>query len=76
MIIKGASVFTEDGRFTEKDIYIDGEYFTDDCKSVDCRDAKCIDGEVINAGNCYAIPGLVDIHLHGCDGVDFQDSCL
>ena len=73
MIIKGASVFMEDGRFTEKDIYIDGEYFTDDCKSVDCRDAKCIDGEVINAGNCYAIPGLVDIHLHGCDGVDFCD---
>ena len=29
---------------------------------------KVIDGE-----GCYAIPGLIDVHLHGCVGADFCD---
>lgn len=68
MIIKNASVFTEDGRFIKKDIFVDGEYFSDSCQNGGCQNAKIID-----ASSCYAIPGLVDIHLHGCDGVDFCD---
>nr|WP_026656983.1 hypothetical protein [Butyrivibrio sp. AE3003] len=68
MIIKNASAFTEDGRFIKKDIFVDGEYFSDSCQNGGCQNAKIID-----ASSCYAIPGLVDIHLHGCDGVDFCD---
>ena len=73
MIIKNASVFTEEGRFTKKDIYVDGERFSDGCPSGDSREGKRSDSEIIDASSCYAIPGLVDIHLHGCDGVDFCD---
>ena len=62
MIIRNASVYTEDGHFSEKDVCIEGKFFTDN--------SSCGD-EVIDAGSCYAIPGLVDIHIHGCDGVDF-----
>ncbi len=29
---------------------------------------KIIDGE-----DCYAIPGLIDMHFHGCMGYDFCD---
>ncbi|SFU69576.1 N-acetylglucosamine-6-phosphate deacetylase [Butyrivibrio sp. M55] len=71
MIIKNASVFTEDGRFIKKDIFVDGEYFSDSCQNGGCQNAKIID-----ASSCYAIPGLVDIHLHGCDGVDFCDGTI
>lgn len=60
MIIKNADVFTEDGVFTSKDVYIDGTLF-----------AESAEGEVIDATGCYAIPGLVDIHFHGCVGQDF-----
>ncbi len=62
MIIKNADVFTEEGVFTSKDIYIDGSLFV-----------ESLDGEqeVIDATDCYAIPGLVDVHFHGCVGQDF-----
>lgn len=66
MIIKNASVYTEDGIFLDKDIYIAGDCFTD-CKE------KADDSQVIDASGCYAIPGLTDIHFHGCMGYDFCD---
>ena len=62
MIIKNADVFTEDGIFTSKDVYIDGELFS-----------ETAEGEVIDGTGCYAIPGLVDIHFHACVGHDFCD---
>ena len=66
MIIKNASIYTEDGIFLDKDIYIAGDCFTD-CKE------EANDSQVIDASGCYAIPGLTDIHFHGCMGYDFCD---
>lgn len=62
MIIQNASVFEPDGCFTQRDLIID-----------DDRIVAAGSGEVINAANCYAIPGLIDIHFHGCMGYDFCD---
>lgn len=66
MIIRNASVYTEDGIFVEKDIYIADGHFVD-------REDKVTDTQVISASGCYAIPGLTDIHFHGCMGFDFCD---
>lgn len=66
MIIRNASVYTEDGIFVQKDIYIENGRFVD---SAD----KVTDGQEISAEGCYAIPGLTDIHFHGCMGFDFCD---
>ena len=66
MIIKNASVYTEDGRFINKDIWIEEDRF------VDCEQ-KVSDKTVVDATGCYAIPGLTDIHFHGCVGHDFCD---
>lgn len=66
MIIKNASVYTEDGIFLEKDIYIEGDCFVD-------SEEKASDGQVIDASGCVAIPGLTDIHFHGCMSYDFCD---
>lgn len=66
MIIKNASVYTEDGIFLIKDIYMNADRF------VDCGE-KVQDTQVIDASDCYAIPGLTDIHFHGCMGYDFCD---
>ncbi|MBR4831257.1 MAG: N-acetylglucosamine-6-phosphate deacetylase [Butyrivibrio sp.] len=83
MIIKNASVFMEEGSFVSKDIFIEGSKFAE--KSIGAEGASasgagefaesaaCGADEVIDASGCYAIPGLVDIHTHGCDGVDFSD---
>lgn len=66
MIIRNASVYTEDGIFVEKDIYIaDGRFVNDE--------DKVTDTQVISGAGCYAIPGLTDIHFHGCMGYDFCD---
>lgn len=69
MIIKNANVYTEDGRFPVKDIYIE-----DDC-FVDCEQ-KVSDKTQIDGAGCYAIPGLTDIHFHGCVGHDFCDGSI
>ncbi len=66
MIIKNASVFTEEGKFAKQDIYIkDGKFV---------MSAEEADGEeIIDGEECFAIPGLTDIHFHGCMGHDFCD---
>ena len=62
MIIKNGRVFTEEGKFVDKNLCIDG----DEISSTE-------QGEVIDATGCYVIPGLTDIHFHGCVGYDFCD---
>lgn len=66
MIIKNASVYTETGHFIQKDIYINKGHFTD-CE----EEAK--DGQLLDASGCYAVPGLTDLHFHGCMGYDLSD---
>lgn len=65
MIIKNASVYMENGTFVEQDIYIEGEKIVSNAT-----------GEVIDAAECFAIPGLTDIHFHGCMGYDFCDGTI
>lgn len=64
MIIRNVSVYTEDGTFFNGDIYIERDYFAASREDIS-------DDTVIDANGCYAIPGLVDIHFHGCAGHDF-----
>ena len=66
MIIKNVLVFTENKKFEEGTIYIENGVFTNRANCVD-------DKEVIDGEGCYAIPGLIDIHFHGCVGADFCD---
>lgn len=64
MTIKNASVFTKDGCFQIQDIYVEGERFAKTPSDTKCMDA---DGYLL-------IPGLIDIHFHGCAGYDFCDA--
>lgn len=66
MIIKNADVYTEEGIFAPKDIYIKGDCFAESGENAD-------DLRELDASGCYAIPGLTDIHFHGCMGFDFSD---
>ena len=67
MIIKNADVYTEDGTFVPKDIYIEGEYFVSSRENISDR-------QELDASGCYAIPALTDIHFHGCQGYDLCDA--
>ena len=67
MIIKNAYVYTLDQGFVKKDTVIENGHFSD-------RERLPLEGEtVIDAQGNYLIPGLVDVHFHGCGGYDFSD---
>lgn len=63
MRIINAKVFDLEKGFVERDLYEAGGMlsFSSD------------DGELLDAAGCYAIPGLTDLHFHGCVGEDFSD---
>lgn len=65
MIIRNVKVFTEEKSFEDGEIIIREGVFTDGTK----RDGE----ETIDGEGCYAIPGLIDLHFHGCKGYDFCD---
>lgn len=63
MKIINAKVYTEEGIFLRKDVCTDGEKIAE----------QSSDDLVLDGGGCYLIPGLTDIHFHGCMGRDFCD---
>lgn len=69
LIIKNALIYRENASFETGDIFIRkdriGGY--SNCSGED------LDEAVINADGLFAIPGLTDIHFHGCSGYDFCD---
>lgn len=68
MIIKNVKVYTEEKTFQEGEIAIGNGRFKEPSEMKENVDMEMIDGE-----GCYAIPGLIDIHFHGCKGYDFCD---
>ena len=70
MQVRGGSVLTGAG-FASADIVIEGERFA----VVDPQGtaATAADGQVLDASGCYVVPGLIDLHFHGCVGHDFCD---
>ncbi len=63
MRLKNANVFDVCKGFVKKDICIDGKYIKSEANGNDIL----LDG-------CYIIPGLTDVHSHGCAGEDLSDA--
>lgn len=63
MKIENAKIYTEDKTFEEGEILIKEGVFAE----------KASEDEVVDADGCYAIPGLIDLHFHGCVGYDICD---
>lgn len=70
MIIDNVYVFTPDKRFVKGGIILDGDKIR---QVYEEKDAPQLSGEVLDGKGCYAIPGLIDLHFHGCKGDDFCD---
>ena len=66
MLIKNVKIYTEDKKF------VPGEMAVADGRFADPASAAA--DEVLDGEGCYMIPGLVDIHFHGCVGDDFCDA--
>lgn len=64
------------GGFCNADVMIDGAAFSavTQADGANSPAAPSVDGAVaLDARGCYVIPGLVDVHFHGCKGADFCD---
>lgn len=74
-IIRNVKVFTEEGRFVYGAVVTEGTVI----RQILERGAEgesliaSLGDEVIDGGGCYCIPGMIDIHLHGCRGQDICD---
>ncbi len=44
------------------------------CTEKGCFSLSTSEDKVLDAEGCYVIPGLIDIHFHGCAGHDFSDA--
>lgn len=66
MIIKNANVFLLD-RFEKADIKLEGDRIVG---------VGHFEGDGIDAEGLYAVPGFVDIHIHGADDYDFCDATV
>ena len=67
MIIKDANIFTQDNRFVKGSVVVENGRFVSIAEQPEHAE------EVIEAKGLYMIPGLVDIHFHGCMGADMCD---
>lgn len=64
MRIANGQVFDLNEGFVSRDVCTDGTLIS----------KTSGDGNVLDAAGCYVIPGLVDVHFHGCVGEDFSDA--
>lgn len=70
MIIKDANIFTQDNRFVKGSVVVGNGRFVSIAEQPEHAGEVM---EVIEAKGLYMIPGLVDIHFHGCMGADMCD---
>lgn len=64
MRISGGQVFDLKEGFVARDVFTDGALIS----------PASGDSDTLDASGCYVIPGLVDVHFHGCVGEDFSDA--
>lgn len=72
MRITGGNVFDGEA-FRTGTVAIEGDRIAEVAFEDAAAAAANAEGDVINASGCYVIPGLVDLHFHGCMGADFCD---
>ncbi len=79
MVLKNVLIYTEEKEFKAGAVRIeDGrieqiclEQQTNGTEMEEWYAEECLDGR-----GCYLIPGMIDIHTHGCKGFDFCDGTL
>ena len=62
MKLVNARVFDPRMGFVSRDLCTAGERIAEDCGD-----------PAVDLGGCFLIPGLTDLHFHGCRGADFSD---
>lgn len=67
MKITNGNIYLPDYQFHAGTLEIRNNRIADSCNPI------MADEEILDATGCYVIPGLIDLHFHGCNGADFCD---
>ena len=70
MIIDNVYIYTPDKKFVKGGIILKGEQIQ---AVYEAKDTPKFEEEVFDGNGAYAIPGLIELHFHGCKGDDFCD---
>ncbi len=87
MIIKNVQVYTEEQKFVPGGLVVRGDRIAEvhtavekETTGAECLEKKVSENEcpedeeiVVDGEGAYAIPGLIDLHFHGCVGADVCD---
>lgn len=76
MIIDNVKVYTEEKTFVKGGIVLDGDKIKSvytEAEKPDFGKLQTASGDILDGNGAYAIPGLIDLHFHGCKGDDFCD---
>ena len=68
MLLKNAEVMNKDFELAKTDIWVENDLIKSVSHGISAQ------GEVFNLEGLTVIPGLVDIHIHGCAGYDVCDA--
>ena len=63
MRLTGGQVFDPQTGFSVKDVCLEGGKIVENCQD-----------SGVDVSGCYVIPGLTDVHFHGCVGADVSDA--
>lgn len=83
MLLKNVNIFTKEKQFQPGAILIEQGIIQAVIPDSSAGSAQlpqsdeAIDGiDSIDGEGCYAIPGMIDLHFHGCAGYDFCDGTI
>ncbi|GAB4570289.1 MAG: N-acetylglucosamine-6-phosphate deacetylase [Anaerolineae bacterium] len=69
-IIRGGTVLTPDTQLEHHSVVIDAGRITAIIPNSDAPDS---DYDVLDAPDCWIVPGFIDVHVHGAAGYDVMD---
>lgn len=70
MIIKNVKIYMPDQKFVPGNIVTDGDKIK---KVLPGESEEKFGEEIIDGEGCYCLPGMIDLHFHGCKGMDVCD---
>lgn len=72
MIIKNIKIYQPDQTFVPGVIITEDDHIKEVCTEREAVESTASQ-QVLDGQGCYCIPGMIDLHFHGCKGADFCD---
>lgn len=73
MIIKNVKVYTDEKKFTEGIVITKSDKIEQVILGAESYSVDDEKEEIIDGNGCYCLPGMIDLHFHGCQGYDVCD---